>query len=464
MLKLTKEQQFALECQKSFKFFVEEALKAKPTSQQLEFIEAVQAAVNKTASKFISVRSGHGTGKSTILSWTALWFGLTRSNAKIPILAPTQAQIIKQLMPEIRKWHRDLFPPFKQSVEIQSQDLKFKNGNEAFAKTANADSPESVAGIHANNLLFLIDEASGIPDVIYEVLQGALTEENFVFIMTSNPTKVNGYFYNSHHKIRDQFQCLHFSSLESENVTNDSFAKMIEADYGLNSDVYRVRVLGEFPQQNAAGLFPLQLIEDAMNRYKDSDTTGVRSMGVDVAGFGDDSTCLAIRKGMRIEALKLFKDLDTQQIASLSGNIASDEHVQTVFIDAIGIGAGVFDTMKRNRGDLRVINAHAGKTALDNDTYFNKRAEMYVDLKKWLQDGGALPPDDLLKEELLAIDYFYTPSGKMQLIQKKLIKEVIGRSPDRADACAFNFYEQVRRSNFPTEAIVMEDTFQWDIN
>lgn len=461
-MKLNKEQQFAIECQRSFYFFIVNALKATPTSQQKEFIEAVQAAVDKTGSKFITVRSGHGTGKSTILSWTALWFGLTRPNAKIPILAPTQAQIIKQLMPEIRKWHRDLFPPFKQSVEIQSQDLKFKNGNEAFAKTANADSPESVAGIHANNLLFLIDEASGIPDVIYEVLQGALTEENFIFIMTSNPTKVNGYFYNSHHKLRDQFQCLHFSSLESDNVTNDSFAKMIEADYGLDSDVYRVRVLGEFPQQNAAGLFPLQLIEEAMDRYKTADTTGVKSMGVDVAGFGDDSTCLAVRKGMRIEALKLFKDLDTQQVAAVAGNVAFDEHVQTVFIDAIGIGAGVFDTLKRNRGELRVVNAHAGKTALDPDTYFNKRTEMYMDLKKWLQDGGALPPDDLLKEELLAIDYFYTPSGKMQLVQKKLIKEVIGRSPDRADACAFNFYEQVRRSNFITEAIQMDGTIEWD--
>lgn len=446
---LNKEQEYALECQKSFDFFVRQALTATPTSQQQQFIDAVQAAVDKTGSKFISVRSGHGTGKTTILSWAALWFGLTRPEGKIPTLAPVQAQIVKQLMPEIRKWHLKLFPPFRDSIEIQSQGMKFRNGNEFFAKTASADNPESVAGIHSTNLLFLLDEASGIPDVIFEVLQGALTEENFVFIMASNPTKVTGYFYNSHHKNREMFKCLHFSSLESENVTNDSFARMIESDYGMESDVYKVRVLGEFPTQNAAGLFPLQLIEEAMDRWKGADSTGVRSMGVDVAGFGDDQTCIAIRKGMRIETLQLFRNMDTQQVAALTNNVAADERVRNVFIDAIGIGAGVFDTVKRNRGALRAINAHAGKSALDGDTYFNKRAEMYVDFKKWLQDGGALPPDEQLKEELLAVDYFYTTGGKMQIVLKKTIKEILGRSPDRADACAFNFYEQVR-SAVPT--------------
>lgn len=460
MLKLTKEQQFALNCRDSFKFFVEQALKAKPTSQQYEFIDAVQNAANKTKSKFISVRSAHGVGKTTMLSWCALWFGLTRPNAKIPMLSPTQAQIVKQLMPEIRKWHRDLFPPFKDSCDIQAQGIKFSNGNEAFAKTANADNPEAVAGIHSNNLLFLLDEASGIPDVVYEVLQGALTEENFIFIMTSNPTKVSGYFYNSHHKLRDKFQCLHFSSLESENVTNKSFAEMIEADYGIDSDVYKVRVLGEFPTQNASGLFPLQLIEEAMNRWEQSDRTGIRTMGVDVAAFGNDATCLAIRMGMRIESLNLYRNMDTQQVAALAGNVAQDKHINTIFVDGIGYGAGVFDTLNRNRGGKRIINAHAGKTAIDQNTYFNKRAEMYMEFKKWLENGGAIPQDEQLKEELLATDYFYTAGGKMQLIEKKLIKEVIGRSPDKADACAFNFYEIIR-TKLSNEPMRFEISSPW---
>lgn len=115
-----------------------------------------------------------------------------------------------------------------------------------------------------------------------------------------------------------------------------------------------------------------------MDRWKMSDKSGVRSLGVDVAGFGDDKTCLAIRKGMRIETLQLFSNMDTQQVASLVGNAASDNKTNTIFIDAIGVGAGVFDSVKWNRGSWRVINAHAGKSAIDGDTYFNKRAEIDV--------------------------------------------------------------------------------------
>ena len=445
--KMSKEQLFALNCQKSFEFFVINALKATPSSQQLEGIRAIQAASDRTASRFVTIRSGHGTGKTALISWAILWAGITKPQAKIPTLAPVQAQILKQIMPELRKWHRDMFPPFKEAVEILSQTIRFSNGNEMFAKTASADSPESVAGIHANFLLFCIDEASGVPDVIFEVLMGALTEENFIFLLTSNPTRATGYFYNSHNKMREQFQTLHFSSLESDNVTNDSFAKMIEADYGLDSDVYRVRVLGQFPNQNASGLFTLQDIEDAMKRWPAADTSGIRTVGVDVAGFGNDATALAVRKGMRIENISLYRDMDTQAVSGVAGVVADEEHCQTIFVDGIGIGAGVFDTLKRNRGATRVINAHAGKMSEQPDIYFNKRTEMYVRLRDWLRDGGALPDDEQLKEELLAVEYVFTNAGKMQLISKALIKELIGRSPDKADAVAFNFYQTIRTSN-----------------
>jgi len=457
------EKQFAINCQRSFLFFVENALKAKPTYQQKEFIKAVQKASDRTASRFISVRSGHGIGKTTLLAWLSLWFGLTKKDAKIPALAPVQAQITKQLMPELRKWHSQMFPPFRQAIDVLSQDMKFKNGNSFYAKVANADNPESVAGVHATNLLFVIDEASGVPDIIFEVLQGALTEENFIFVMTGNPTRVNGYFYNSHHKLKDQFQTLHFSSLDSQNVTNDSFAKMIEADYGIDSDVYRVRVLGEFPTQNSSALFPLKLIDEAMKRDGYADSSGVRTLGVDVAGFGDDATCLAIRTGMKFQPLQLFRNLDTQQVAALAGTVASESRCSAIFVDGIGIGSGVYDTLKRNRGAGRVINAHAGKQSTKPDTYFNMRAEMYHRLKQWIEDGGSLPYDEKLREELLAIDYIYTTSGKMQLIAKKLIKELIGRSPDRADAVAFNFYEEIRSNNkFAQFARECETIGDWD--
>jgi len=191
----------AQEMTESFKFFVVNILGATPTNHQMEFIQSVQDGVDGKGKKYISVRSGHGTGKTTSLAWLIIWIGLTREDAKIPTTAPVAAQLTNLLIPEVNKWANKV-AEIKEMIEVQSQDVRFTNGNHCFARTARKENTEALAGVHASFVCYIADEASGIDQNVFDVIEGALTGEHFLFVMTSNPTRLTGTFYNSHNKRR----------------------------------------------------------------------------------------------------------------------------------------------------------------------------------------------------------------------------------------------------------------------
>ncbi len=439
-IKLTPEQIFAENCKISLEFFVRNAVKMDPSHQQLELIRAVQAAADGQGSRFISVRSGHGIGKTSMTSVISLWWGLTRPDAKIPVIAPTSSQVKKQILPEIAKWYRTLFTPFQDAIELQGDGVKFKNGNSLFVKAVDNAHPEALAGIHATSVMAIVDEASGVGENVFSTLMGAFSEENHIFIMLSNPTRLTGFFYDSHHKNKHLYKNLHFSSLESSNVTNDTYARMIESSHGIDSDIYRIRVLGEFGNSDANSLFPLDLIEQAMGLHEDADRSGVRCAGVDAAFGGGDQTMIAFREGMCIthfEAVPSSLNPEEQAEAVLFAGMSAGTH--KYFVDAVGVGVGLWSHMNsKSRG--KVTAAKASMRAMNEKKYFNKRAEMYGTLLEFLRAGGAIPADDELKEELLATQAFLTSNGKIQIIKKEILKKDIGRSPDKADAVSFCFY------------------------
>lgn len=448
MNKLTPEQQFAENCKLSLEFFVKNAVKMEPTHQQLELIQAVQNAADGKGPRFISVRSGHGIGKTSMTSVISLWWGLTRPDAKIPVIAPTSSQVKKQILPEIAKWYRTLFTPFQDAIELQGDGVKFSNGNSLFVKAVDNAHPEALAGIHATSVMAIVDEASGVGDNVFSTLMGAFSEENHIFIMLSNPTRLTGFFYDSHHKNKHLYQTLHFSSLESTNVTNDTYARMIESSHGIDSDIYRVRVLGEFGNADAASLFPLDLIEQAMELHDVTDRTGVRCAGVDAAFGGSDKTMVAFREGMTIthfESVPASWSPEEQAEAVLLHGRA----VRTTkyYVDSVGVGVGLWSHMN-GKERHKVVSAKASNRAINHKKYFNRRAEMFGNLLEFMRAGGSLPPDDELKEELLATQAFLTSNGKIQIIKKEIVKKDIGRSPDKADACAFCFYaNQIHGAN-----------------
>lgn len=427
-----------------FDFFVREMLGATPSNQQELAIKAVQDAVDGKAKPYISIRSGHGTGKTSFLAWLILWIGITRRDAKLPTTAPVSAQLINLLIPEVRKW-ANRNPEIASMVEVQSQDVKFSNNNHLFARTARKENTEALAGVHASFVCYIADEASGIDQKVFDVIEGALTGDKFLFVMTSNPTRTSGTFYDSHNKNRSLFQVLHFDSEKSSNV-NTKWVEDMERKYGRDSDVFRVRVNGEFPNQNADSMFAVDDIETSMKR-DEVDRTGAIVWSLDVARFGGDSTVLVKRKGFDMYSIDKKQGLSTMETASWVASEFNKEFVMpdAIIVDSIGVGAGVVDRLFQL--GLPVIDGNCANKADNDRIYLNKRAEMYFNFKEFIKKGKIVQSDELI-EELTSTKYEFTSTGKIKIQAKEDLKEELGRSPDVSDACALSFFTIV----YPTSS------------
>jgi hypothetical protein len=192
-------------------------------------------------------------------------------------------------------------------------------------------------------------------------------------------------------------------------------------------------------------LFAYSDIESAMDGdFVGVDDTGVETLAVDVARYGRDKSVVSKRKGFKIYDLKEYQGYSTTELSTRVDNEYRTRPFDGVAVDTIGVGAGVFDKLK-SMGVRGLIEANVSMRAEEEKVYQNKRAEMYFSLKEFVSRGGKLPNDKELREELLAITYFYNPtSGKIQLISKDDIKETLGRSPDKSDSVALHFFQKVR--------------------
>jgi hypothetical protein len=268
--------------------FAQEALGADPTPQQWEGSKAL------VERRRVSVRSGHGTGKSTFEAWCILWFLACYFPAKVPCTAPTSHQLDDVLWAEIAKWHRKLkerLPALADKFDWTAERYFLKEApDESFAvpRTSRPEQPEALQGFHSDNLLFLIDEASGIPEMVFQVAEGALSTEGTFVFMAGNPTRMEGYFHASHHRQRAMWAALHWNGEDSPLVSKSHVDEM-RRKYGEESAIYRIRVRGDFAG-NPDGVIPLSIIEGAVGRAVKP--FGAEVWGVDVARFGDDRSAL----------------------------------------------------------------------------------------------------------------------------------------------------------------------------
>lgn len=262
--------------------FVRFVLRAEPSTQQLAFIRAVDA-----GDRFIAIKSGHGVGKSTSLAWVAIWWALIKEDAKIPITAPSTPQLLLTLMPEIRKWIAKLPKILRDEITPKSDEINFSNGNFIALRTARKETPEALQGFHAKHLLFLVDEASGVDETIFEIIFGALSGASNAMIMVGNPTRTSGFFYEAFKQ--ELWHSFTFNAEQSANVAKEQIERA-RALYGRDSNAYRVRILGEFPLQGSDNLFDLSALELAVGR--EIDRSGAVIWGLDPAEYGDDSSVL----------------------------------------------------------------------------------------------------------------------------------------------------------------------------
>jgi hypothetical protein len=419
--------------------FVHDILRATPTDYQGDILRQV-ASRQRTA-----IKSGHGTGKSSMESWAILWFLATRPFPKIPCTAPTQHQLSDILWAELSKWKRQSL--LDSCFTWTAQKLYFNpHPEEWFAVARTASTNEALQGFHADHLLFIIDEASGIDDEIFQPVAGALSGNDNKLFMCGNPTQLYGFFFDAFNKDVALYATATLNSEESPLVSPE-FCLFIASKWGRDSDVYRVRVLGLFPKAIPDSLIPMDWIEAAMRKeIVIPEEPKVIRIGVDIARFGNDSTVLATRIDDKILPLEQHrKEGETQTAGHVLYQARKlHERYPDLTIDAItddgGLGGGVTDILveqvsEQHLSYLNVIPLNFGGSPQDKKEYADKSAEIWSHLRELLQyQQMELPEDAELLSQLGNRKYSVNSKGRVVLEPKELMKKRGLASPDKADA------------------------------
>lgn len=425
------------------------------TWQQWLILLAVERAIAKTGKKRISIESGHGIGKSCDLAWLILWFLYCFKNAQIPCTAPTSDQMHDILWKEVKLWLDRMPKEIAAKFEWSNGYVRILESPETWfarAKTARKENPEALAGVHGEFVMFVIDEASGVPDEIFNVAEGALTGPNVLVIMISNHTRLIGYFHDSHNKDKASHQCFSFDSEESP-IVDREFIERIRLKHGEDSDEWRVRVKGKAPKADAvddAGYTPL-FLESDLRKGGDIGWIGRRKLGVDPSGEGDDDSLWVGRDRFKAKALGKEKISNPLTVAAKTITYMSIHEISDsdTFYDNFGEGANVGTEVARAGRYIRGVNMK--DKADDSEKFINKRAECYWRLKEWLRRGGELVGDGW--DELLTIRYRATlgAGGKIQIMPKEEMRKRGIKSPNQADALALTFWEEDVYNNLEQE-------------
>lgn len=399
----------------------------------------------------VTVRSGQGVGKTGVEACALLWFLSCFPFARVVATAPTRQQLNDVLWSEVAKWQskspllNEILSWTKTYISVKGYEKRW------FATARTATKAENMQGFHEDNMLFIVDEASGVADAIMEAVLGTLSGVNNKLLMCGNPTQKSGVFYDSHTKDRNHYQVHKVSSLDSPRTNKDNIDDLIKK-YGAQSNVVRVRVLGEFPQQEDDIFMPIDLVERAVMGETATETPEYCQIGVDVARFGDDDTVIAVNSGAVIAPLFSRNGIDTTATCGNILRIAQQErdHYQrppkiVVVIDDTGIGGGVTDQLRAKQrelalGWLYIIPLNMAKS-VKHAYYADLTAYLWGTLRERLNDGDlTLPNDNELIAQLTSRKYAINSSGKIKLESKDEMKARGIKSPDMADAVTLSCY------------------------
>lgn len=402
----------------------------------------------------ISIRSGHGVGKTAFLSIVILFVLLCGGpDTKIPVVANSQDQLRDGLWPEIRKWIGRLPPSLQEEVEWTKERVTIKCAAEeafAVARTATKNRPEALQGIHAKTILAVFEEASGILEETIEAGAGTLSTPGALALAVGNPTRTSGFFYNTHHKLRSMWDCMVVSSEDVPRARGH--IDDIIAMYGRNSNKYRVRVLGEFPTADDETVIPLDLVLAARKREVSAENVWP-VWGVDVARFGDDTSTLVARQGniLLTEYLREWQGLDGAQVAgritAIYNAAPTHERPREIVVDVIGIGASVYDILRLPGSPVAHITRGcnvAESPAVSAEDY-RLRDELWFRGRAWFKTLRCAMHDIPHKPELTALleklvseltgaTYDFTALGKRVVESKADMKKRGVPSPNLADA------------------------------
>ena len=445
--------------------FVREVLGGEPDPWQ----EKVLREYGK-GTRLISIRSLHGPGKTTVAAWCATHSATCRFPQRTVCTAPTSGQLFDALFAEIVIWFSRLPTAVQSLFDVKSDRivlLSAKDESYIAARTARAENPEAIQGVHSAHVLLLVDEASGVPEPIFAAGAGSMSGENATTMLLSNPTRLSGTFYESQTRLKGLWWTMHVRPEDSPPPdpargrtwgVSLQYLSDMKARYGENSNQYRVRCLGEFPYSEDNTLIEESLVIAARDRDVVVPKAG-GVWGLDVARFGPDRSVLVDRNGaagMR-EPPTVWLHLDTMAVvdkvkAKWDATPGPERPVE-ILVDVIGVGAGVVDRLRQfglpvigvNVSELPAI--HLTNEANPEERFLNLRAQLWWLAKEWFEarTGKIMDTEDgeLLKE-LTLVTYSFTPqTNKVKVASKAEMKKAIGRSPDLADAFVLTFASSI---------------------
>lgn len=408
-------------------------------------VNAVQPMQRATA-------SGHGIGKSALVAILILFIMSTRPHAKGIVTANTSDQLRTKTWSELGKWHkmcvtRDWFTHNTGKGNLSFVSAISPDTWRCDAQTCREENSESFAGLHAVNStpFYIFDEASAVPDKIWEVSDGGLTDGEPMRFAFGNPTRNTGRFFEAFNRQRHRWSG---AQIDSRKVagTNKRLLKQMVDDWGEDSDYVRVRVRGLFPSAGDLQFIPTTDVEGCVAREMDErvDWSAPVILGVDVARFGDDKTVIYPRIGRDCRSFKpkTYRKMSTMDTVHRVIEYADEfrrinHEVDAIIVDGVGVGGGVVDRLRELGYTVHEING--GSKASDEKKYVNKNAEMWAAMKAKIADGLCLTDDRDLVSDLTGREYGFNDKHQLKLERKEDMKKRGLSSPDMADALALTF-------------------------
>lgn len=393
----------------------------------------------------IAVASGHGVGKSALMGMLSNWGMSCFPDAKIVTTANTDTQLRTKTVPEISKWFRASITAHwfdTQAQSIKSRDpLHTEAWRQDFVPWSQHNT-EAFAGLHNIKRIIILefDESSKIHDKVWEVAEGALTDEDtiIIWIVFGNPTRNSGRFRECFRRFRHRWVT---RQIDSRTVPGTNKKKIAEwaADHGEESDFFKIRVRGQFPSQSALQFISADDVDAARQRHLRPEMFSFAPViiGVDPAWTGEDSLEIMLRQGLYSKTLATMPRNDNDvEVANLVARFEDEYKADAVFIDA-GYGTGIV-SVGTTLGRTWHLVWFGGKAS--NPGYLNKRAEIWGGVKDWIKAGGVIDPgDELLYQDLIGPETVPRMDGKIQLESKEDMRERGLPSPNRGDALALTF-------------------------
>jgi hypothetical protein len=423
-----------------------------PEYWQRELQESIRAKLASSVSMPVleATASGHGVGKSADTAMTILWAISTMTDTRGVITANTETQLRTKTWAELGKWYN----LFIAKHLFRLSPTAIFSADRARERTWRIDmipwserNTEAFAGLHnkGRRVVLIFDEASAIPDIIWEVAEGALTDADtqIIWLAFGNPTRNSGRFKACFDPGSPwTTRCVDSRSVSFTNKAQiDRWAKA----YGDDSDFFRIRVLGKFPRQGEMEFFNASEVDAAMAEDRQPEVFGALALGVDVARFGSNFSVIFPRRGRDARTIprQRFQGISTVDLATKISETNRELRADGILIDGGGVGGGVVDQVRHMQlhcFDVQFGGKPSGFSESGNsgEAYANKRAEMYGALRSWLK-SGALPNDPELRRQLLSITYTFNVKDQIILTSKEVMMREGKESPDDVDALATTF-------------------------